>query len=160
MRRPDTIATFCPALQAASLLAMLFFCGSASHEAYRDNATPGRNLSEVERKWVEERLKALTLEEKIGQMLQVRYYADYPDFQRGEYVHLREELRKYHIGSVVFGMHFNKSGPVRSSALDAAKIANQLQSDSELPLLLAADLERGVASRLRDVPDFPWPMAL
>jgi len=34
-----------------------------------------------------------------------------------------------------------------------------MQSDSKLPLLLAADVERGVASRLKDVPSFPWPMA-
>jgi beta-N-acetylhexosaminidase len=43
--------------------------------------------------------------------------------------------------------------------LQAAQVANQLQRDSKLPLLLAADLERGVASRLNEVPAFPWPMA-
>jgi beta-N-acetylhexosaminidase len=109
--------------------------------------------------WTEKTLKGLSLEEKIGQMLQVRYYADYRDFEGIEYRQLRETLQKYHIGSVVFGMHFNHSGPVRGSPLDAARVANQLQRDSNLPLLLAADIERGVASRLNDVPAFPWPMA-
>src|SRR5260370_26544053 len=56
-------------------------------------------------------------------------------------------------------MHFNKLGSIRSSPLNAAKVANQLQQDSKLPLLLAADLERGVATRLNDVPSFPWHMA-
>src|ERR1700676_3195049 len=109
--------------------------------------------------WVEKTLKGLSLEEKAGQMLQVRYYADYQSFDSPEYKRLRDQIQKYHIGSVVFGMHFNQAGPLRDLPLDAAKVANQLQRDSELPLLLAADLERGVASRLKDAPSFPWPMA-
>jgi beta-N-acetylhexosaminidase len=111
------------------------------------------------REWVDQTLKELSLEEKVGQMLQVRYYLDYKSFEDPEYKLLLEELRNYHIGSVVCGMHFDKAGPIRSSALEAARVANQLQADSKLPLLLAADLERGVASRLHDVPAFPWPMA-
>jgi beta-N-acetylhexosaminidase len=109
--------------------------------------------------WVEQTLKHLSLEEKVGQMLQVRGYVDYKDYEGPEYKRIQEQLQKYHIGSVVFGMHFNKSGPIRSAPVDAAKAANRLQHDSKLPLLLAADLERGVASRLHDVPSFPWPMA-
>jgi len=116
-------------------------------------------LTDAGRIWVENTLKSLTLEEKVGQMLQVRYYFDYTSFDSPDYKLIREELRNYHIGSVVCGMHFDNSGPIRNSALEAAKVANQLQTDSKLPLLLAADLERGVASRLYDVPAFPWPMA-
>src|SRR6266850_67643 len=116
-------------------------------------------LTNAGRIWVEKTLKSLTLEEKVGQMLQVRYYLDYASFDSREYRLFREQLQTYHIGSAVCGMHFDKSGPIRNSALEAARIANQLQMDSKLPLLLAADLERGVASRLHDVPAFPWPMA-
>jgi beta-N-acetylhexosaminidase len=111
------------------------------------------------RTWAEQTLQGLTLEEKVGQMLQVRYYADYRGFDSHEYKALHDELQKYHIGSVVFGMHFSNAGPLRSAPLDAARVANQLQRDSKLPLPLAADIERGVASRLIDVPGFPWPMA-
>jgi len=117
------------------------------------------SLTNEGREWTERTLSGLTLEEKVGQMLQVRFYADYQSLESAEYKNLRDEIQKYHIGSVVFGMHFNHAGPVRSSPLDAAKVANRLQADSKLPLLLAADIERGVASRLKDVPPFPWPMA-
>lgn len=103
-------------------------------------------------------ISRLSLEEKIGQMLQIRCYADYPSFDGPEYLALKQQVRKYHVGSVVIGMHFDNNGPIRSSALETAKIANQLQRDSELPLLVSADLERGVASRIKDVPAFPWPM--
>ena len=118
------------------------------------------SLAASDRQWVEETLARLTLEEKVGQMLQVRCFADYKSFDRGDYLQLRDALRKYHIGSLVYGMHMAKSGAwIRVSARDAARVANRLQHDSQLPLLLAADLERGVAPRLTDAPDFPWPLA-
>ncbi len=116
-------------------------------------------LTKEGRQWAEQTLKGLSLEEKVGQMLQVRYFADYKGFDSSEYKQVRDELQKYHIGSVLFAVHFDRAGPLKSSPLDAARVANQLQSDSKLPLLLAADLERGAASRLSDVPSFPWLMA-
>lgn len=131
-------------------------CGQ---EKSQQNGLERLRITKNGEKWIEQTLGKLSLEEKVGQMLQVRYYADYRDFNELEYIHLREEIQKYGIGSVVFGMHFDHSGPVRPSAADAAKVANQLQRDSKLPLLLAADLERGVASRLREAPPFTWPMA-
>ena len=134
-------------------------CSTLFGNGNEDDRPRAVALTNAGRIWVESTLKSLTLEEKVGQMLQVRYYLDYKSFEGPEYKLIREELRNYHIGSVVCGMHFDNSGPIRSSALEAARVANQLQTDSKLPLLLAADLERGVASRLHDVPAFPWPMA-
>jgi beta-N-acetylhexosaminidase len=109
--------------------------------------------------WAEQTLRKLSLEEKVGQMLQISYYADYKDFDSREYHLLRDKVQKYHVGSVLLFMHFNEHGQLRGSPAAAAKIANQLQRDSSLPLLMAADIERGLASRLGDVPAFPWPMA-
>ncbi|HKV64458.1 MAG TPA: glycoside hydrolase family 3 N-terminal domain-containing protein [Candidatus Acidoferrum sp.] len=145
-------------LQAGSCsLLFLFFLAPAKIK--QSQWTHAAATKEARRTWVEDTLKDLSLEEKVGQMLQVRYYLDYKSFDSPEYNLIRRELQEYHIGSAVCGMHFDNSGPIRSSALEAAKVANQLQTDAKLPLLLAADLERGVASRLHDVPAFPWPMA-
>src|SRR6266436_2614829 len=144
----------CQVVLFATLLSWLSF---AQVKVEKDKPGP-MALTKEGRSWVEQTLKGLSLDEKVGQMLQVRYYSDYGNIGSNEYKYLRDELGKYHIGSVVFSMQSNSSGPVRSSPLDAAKAANQLQRDSKLPLLLAADLERGVASRLTDVPSFPWPM--
>ena len=109
--------------------------------------------------WVEETLRGLSLEDKVGQMLLVRCYADYGSFEASDYKILQNGLQKDHIGSVILSEHLNAQGLVRVDPVALARVANQLQSDSQLPLLVAADLERGVASRLKDVPDFPWPMA-
>ncbi len=142
-------------LVASAILSRFCFVQTKADQ----NKPSSTTLTQEGNKWVERTLKGLSLEEKVGQLLQVRYYADYTRFDSLEYKRLRDEIRKYHIGSAVFGMHFNNSGAVRSLPLDAARVANWLQTDSELPLLLAADVERGVASRLKDVPSFPWPMA-
>jgi len=97
------------------------------------------------REWAERTLKSLSLEEKVGQLLQDRYYVDYKSFDTFAYKYVRGEVQKYHIGSVVLGMHFDRNGALRSSPEEAARCINQLQSDSKLPLLIAADVERGVA---------------
>lgn len=157
-----TIAMETRCLHAAFWIVLIFAIPAplsvGQAQTNKERPVPVR-VTKQGQEWAEQMLKGLLLEEKIGQMLQLRYFADYQSFEGVDYKHLRDEIQKYHIGSVVFGMHFNHAGPVRSSPLDAARVANQLQRDSKLPLLLAADLERGVASRLNDVPAFPWPMA-
>ena len=53
------------------------------------------------------------------------------------------------------------SGPklVKDDPVQVVAILNQLQRDSKLPLLVSADIERGLASRLSGTPEFPFPMA-
>src|SRR5690348_9628356 len=118
------------------------------------------HLTKAGKQWVAATLRSLSLEEKIGQMLMGRCFMDYSSFDSQDYKEFRDDLQKYHIGSLLVAAHLNRQGVVRASPLEAARVINQLQADSKLPLLLAADLERGLASRLTNVPDFPWPMAL
>jgi beta-N-acetylhexosaminidase len=109
--------------------------------------------------WANNNLRALSLEEKIGQMIQVRAFADYESFDAPEYRELQNELRKYHIGSVVFGLHVRGANFAKPLPLQVSRVANRLQADSKLPLLIGADLERGLASRMDGVPIFPDQMA-
>ena len=142
---------------ALSCLVMLSSLGFAQVKAVQHKPGAVRRTKE-EPKWVEQTLKMLSLEEKVGQMLQVRYYADYKDFESKEYQHVRNELQKYHIGSVIFGMHFNRSGPLRSSPLEAAGAANQLQRDSKLPLLLVERFASITAREARAI-GVQWALA-
>src|SRR3974390_2627083 len=101
----------------------------------------------------------LSLEDKIGQILQIRVYGDYPDFNDPAYRVVRDQIAKYHVGSVDLGARMVGPNLVKGSPARVAEILNQLQRDSRLPLLVAADLERGLASRVSGVPQFPFPMA-
>jgi beta-N-acetylhexosaminidase len=109
--------------------------------------------------WIDQTLEHLTLEQKIGQMLQIRCYVERGDGETPEFSNARGLISKFHIGSIILGMHVNASGPLRNLPLDVANTANKLQSVSGIPLLIAADLERGLSSRMVNVPSFPWPMA-
>lgn len=111
------------------------------------------------RRWVEQTLKKLSLEEKVGQMLNIRYFTDFQNFDGDTYRQFRDTLRKYHIGSIVLTVHVDGPTLLKNPPLEVAAIANQLQRDSDLPLLIAADFERGLASRVSSVPSFPDAMA-
>jgi beta-N-acetylhexosaminidase len=116
-------------------------------------------LNKEGRRWVEQTLKKLSLEEKVGQMLSVRYFTDFQNFSGDSYVQFRDQMRKYHVGSVVLTVHVDGPVLLKNPPLEVAAVANQLQRDSELPLLIAADFENGLASRVSSVPAFPDAMA-
>lgn len=109
--------------------------------------------------WVNQTLHQLTLEEKVGQMLQIEIFGDYRALTDPNYVFVRSEIQKYHIGSVALFARMFGPNLVKGTPVQVATILNQLQHDSKLPLLVGADVERGLASRLSDCPEFPFPMA-
>src|SRR5207302_6703838 len=64
-----------------------------------------------------------------------------------------------HVGS--FAMSVPVDGPflLRTGPYEAAELLNRLQRESKLPLIIAADFERGVAIRLTGSTNFPHAMA-
>jgi beta-N-acetylhexosaminidase len=104
-------------------------------------------------------LKKRTREEKNGQMLSVRYYMDFENFDSDGYRQFRDQMQKYGIGSVLLTIHVDSAGLLKNPPLEAAAMSNRLQQDSKLPLLIAGDLERGLATRMNSVPVFPDAMA-
>ena len=116
-------------------------------------------LTKEGRHWVDQTLKKLSLEEKVGQMLSVRYFTDFQNFTSDNYVQFRDQMRKYHLGSVVLTVHLDGPVLLKNPPLEAAMMANQLQRDSKLPLLIAADFERGISMRVSPAPAFPDAMA-
>ena len=66
---------FLPVL--ASVLLSSFLCARTNTPP--DNPDRAKMTTDG-RAWVEQTVKSLSLEEKVGQMLQVRYCADYRDF--------------------------------------------------------------------------------
>lgn len=137
-------ATYALAALACAVLAGRGLCQTPAAQV---KSAP-LSLTQDGETWVEATLRGLSLEEKVGQMLQVRSYADYANFEAADYQWLRERLQKEHVGSVVLAAHIRAQGLVRVDPAAAAKVLNQLQQDSKLPLLVAADLERGLASRV------------
>jgi beta-N-acetylhexosaminidase len=116
-------------------------------------------LTKEGRHWAAHTLKKLSLEEKVGQMLGVRYYMDFENYDSESYKQFREQLLKYHLGTVLLTVRVDGPTLLKNPPLEAAFKANQLQRDSKLPLLIAADFERGLSMRMNSVPVFPDAMA-
>ena len=110
-------------------------------------------------KWAEKTLHKLSLEEKIGQVFMIWCRASFLNVENPEYLQLREAMQKYHVGSFAMTVHVDGPYLLRSEPYEAAELLNRLQSDSKLPLLFAADFERGVSMRLMGATAFPHAMA-
>lgn len=110
-------------------------------------------------KWAEKTLHKMTLEEKVGQVFMIWCRASFLNIQSPEYLQLRDSMDKYHVGSFAMTVHVDGPFLLRSEPYEAAELLNRLQRDSKLPLLFAADFERGVATRLMGTTNFPHAMA-
>jgi len=109
--------------------------------------------------WADRTLHKMSLEEKVGQLFMVWAKVDFLNFNGPEYLRLHDEMKKYHLGG--FGITSPMDGGLllKGSPLDAAALTNQLQRDSDLPLLFAADFERGLPMRFHGGTIFPHAMA-
>ena len=117
------------------------------------------HLTQAGDKWAHKTLRHLTLEEKVGQVFMIWCRASFLNVENPEYLQLREAMNKYHVGSFAMTVHVDGPYLLRSEPYEAAELLNSLQKESKLPLLFAADFERGVSMRLMGATAFPTAMA-
>jgi len=111
-------------------------------------------------KWAQKTLKKLSLEEKIGQMFMVRLaMPQFVNLRNPEYLNWLDQIQRYHLGSVLLTVPAEGPSLSKSEPYEAAMLVNQLQRASKIPLLVAADYERGLSMRLYGTTVFPHSMA-
>ena len=105
--------------------------------------------SEVEEnKVIEDRLAAMTLEEKVGQLFWARVPSD----------HQIEDLQSYHLsGYILFGRDFEGR-----SIEDIKALTKGYQAAAKIPLLIGSDEEGGTVTRISSMLETPFqsPMTL
>lgn len=101
-----------------------------------------------QRKWVDSIYNSLSLKERVGQLYMVQVFSNQEPATKKEII---DQIRTHHIG----GLIYSKGGPVRQ-----AKLNNELQAISKLPLLIGMDAEWGLSMRLDSTYAFPWNMTL
>src|SRR5271168_698223 len=144
----------------ASLLFALVLITTASAKDKDKYQRPGPiRLTPAGEKWAAKTLRKLTLEEKVGQVFMIWCRASFLNVENPEYQQWLEDMQKYHVGSFAMTVHVDGPFLLRSEPYEAAEILNRLQSESKLPLLFAADFERGVSMRLTGTTVFPHAMA-
>lgn len=138
-------------VRIAMFLAMLLPCAAV--------AAPPVHLDRNGDRWAIATLRKMTLEEKIGQMIMPWARIEFMNVNNPEYLQLREEMRKYHVGGFGVTVFVEGSSLIKSEPLEAAELTNSLQRDSKYPLLFAADFERGLSVRMNGTTAFPTAMA-
>ena len=101
-----------------------------------------------QKKWVDDLFNSLSIEERIGQLFMVQVFSDKGKAHESEIAKL---ITEQHIG----GLIYSNGGPVRQ-----AKLNNNLQAASKIPLLIGMDAEWGLSMRLDSTYAFPWNMTL
>ncbi|WP_281991181.1 glycoside hydrolase family 3 N-terminal domain-containing protein [Aquimarina aggregata] len=103
---------------------------------------------DAQRRWVDSVYSKMTLKEKVGQLFMVDVFSSKPKKDTDK---IKKLIEEYHIGGVIF----SKGGPNRQ-----AKLNNEYQELSKVPLLIGMDAEWGLAMRLDSTQAFPWNMTL
>ncbi|HUG54320.1 MAG TPA: serine hydrolase [Vicinamibacteria bacterium] len=104
------------------------------------------------RGWAQATLARLTLEEKVGQMIGVRAFGLYQHRRSRAFQKVLDQVRRLGVGCVV---------AFESEVASLPLELNALQSAADVPLLIAADMERGINFRIRrGVVPLPSAMAV
>jgi beta-N-acetylhexosaminidase len=101
-----------------------------------------------QQKWVDSIYNSMSLQEKVGQLFMTIVYSSDPVSKTDE---TKELIKNQYIGGVIF----SKGGPKQQ-----AKLNNEFQALSKVPLLMAMDAEWGLAMRLDSTYAYPWNMTL
>jgi len=151
----------------AALIFVFIFCATggsakdqnASKRGDRDQQPGSIHLDRVGRTWADRTLRRMSTEEKVGQLFMIWAKVQFLNDADPIWIDLRDKVRKYHVGSL--GMTVPTDGPLlfKSQPYEAAELLNRLQKTSKLPLIFAADFERGVSMRLNGTTVFPHAMA-
>jgi beta-N-acetylhexosaminidase len=141
------------------LLALLLTPPSSARDKDKYQHPGPIHITPAGEKWAEKTLRNLTLEEKIGQVFMIWCRASFLNVENPEYQEWRDDMQRYHVGSFAMTVHVDGPYLLRSEPYEAAELLNRLQRESTLPLLFAADFERGVSMRLMGTTVFPHAMA-
>jgi beta-N-acetylhexosaminidase len=101
-----------------------------------------------DKSWADSILKKMTIDEKIGQLFMV---AAYSNKNEAEYATLEAQIKKYHLGGVIF---------FQGDPATQIKLTNRYQQAAKYPLMVGIDAEWGLGMRLDSTISYPRQLTL
>ncbi|MPZ69682.1 MAG: glycoside hydrolase family 3 protein [Actinobacteria bacterium] len=157
--------------RALTLFALLGLVASLAPAAVAQ--TPGNvPSSSIQRGPIRELLDEMTLEEKVGQMFMVHGFGTSLNDPDPAMIQANQDLYgvddfeglidKYHVGGIIyFGFSNNVDSPQQVASLSNEIQTKATGSGAGVPMLIAADQEQGLVSRLLEpFTQFPGNMAV
>lgn len=113
----------------------------------------GNKFAPSEKDWkrADKLLKKMSVEEKVGQLIQIGINAKFANRDSSFYKEIRRQVVENKIGGIIFF-----GAPMYETSI----LINRMQAEAKLPLLMALDAETGVGMRFADAVNFPWAMAV
>jgi beta-N-acetylhexosaminidase len=133
---------------------------AASQTSANQHSSFLTKLSAEQQKWVDDALRQMTVEEKVGQLLFTTYHGSFTASDSDTFAQMMHDINDLHVGGFITITHGSPLGIVKDQAYPTAVLANELQSKSKYPLLIGADYERGTAMRQDEGTSFPTAMAV
>lgn len=127
-----------------SLALLAFFVAPAQQQ----NPLLVKDQLAAQQHWVDSIYDNMSLQEKVGQLFMVDVFSRDPKSKTDL---VKGLIENYYLGGVIF----SKGGPVRQ-----AKLNNEFQALSKVPLMVGMDAEWGLAMRLDSTFAYPWNMTL
>ncbi|KXK04765.1 MAG: glycoside hydrolase [Acidobacteria bacterium OLB17] len=138
-----------------SLILVFTFLAGGSTLAKTGGRTAGdvRPFAPSEKDWkrADKLLKKMSLEEKVGQLIQIGINARFANRDSAYFKELKRQVVENKIGGVIF---------FGAPMYETSVLINRMQAEAKLPLLMALDAETGVGMRFADAVNFPWAMAV
>lgn len=129
-----------------NLLIYLFSIATLSLSAQYGPNTSQDSLAQ--KLWVDDIYENLSLEERISQLFMVIVQSDQNKKSTDK---IKSLILDHGIGGVIF----STGGPIRQ-----ARLTNEFQAASKIPLLIGMDAEWGLSMRLDSTYAFPWNLTL
>jgi beta-N-acetylhexosaminidase len=115
-------------------------------------------LKPVEKPAVRRWLSSLTLSQKVAQLVVIPFYGEAPNTRSRQYQKFVRLVRDQRVGGLVL-INRTSHGIQRAEPYALAAFLNRMQRMAPIPLLVAADFERGASMRVDGTTLFPHAMA-
>lgn len=107
--------------------------------------------SEKDRKRADKLLRKMSVEEKVGQLIQIGVNAKFANRDSSFYKEIERQVVDNKVGGIIFF-----GAPMYETSI----LINRMQTEAKVPLLMALDAETGIGMRFADAINFPWAMAV
>lgn len=101
--------------------------------------------------WVDRTLQAMTLRQKLGQLIIIAANGEFANTESPKLETIRRQIKELQLGGYIVS---------HGGAQEIAALTNEMQRVSSVPLFIAADFERGLRMRSRNGTPFTTAMGL